>query len=449
MQQQEDAQQEEAASHRTPSLPPQPTCLDLNDCMLRQLPDELSVGTQGPALVELDAFRNQLTELQPHVLSCLTSLTECNFTRNQLRSLPPELGRLTNLIKCFFGFNELSSLPKEFGQLTKLTACYFHYNQLTSLPAEFGRLSALTICELSNNQLACLPQEFGQLHNLTKCYLQHNQLSALPKTMGKLASSLASLHLHHNRFSKLPKALCELSSLVELSLHHNQLTSLPQQFGLHLPSLTVLDLSDNNLTALPKAFGNLGCLSSCNLSTNQLQALPQEFARLTALRRCNLKENFRLMGLPPQLYAAFKPFIHQFGVDMPLASPPDSKWRQHYECKQKEENERKEAEKRHVLRLFWLCADVVVRRNFVALQPLGPLTFSFLPREERKVGEQQETDPQWALLPEEVLAKIARYRRRCDVCERHYVEHQKNRKWVRWHWDGNMRLWWEDLFCCL
>ncbi|WP_000302885.1 leucine-rich repeat domain-containing protein, partial [Leptospira interrogans] len=49
-------------------------------------------------------------------------------------------------------------------------------NQLTTLPKEIGRLQKLESLGLDHNQLATLPEEIKQLKNLKKLYLHNNPL---------------------------------------------------------------------------------------------------------------------------------------------------------------------------------------------------------------------------------------------------------------------------------
>jgi Leucine-rich repeat (LRR) protein len=46
------------------------------------------------------------------------------------------------LIKLYLDKNQLTSLPAEIGQLTELTTLYLGGNNLTGLPPEIGQLTA-------------------------------------------------------------------------------------------------------------------------------------------------------------------------------------------------------------------------------------------------------------------------------------------------------------------
>ena len=64
--------------------------------------------------------------------------------------------------------NQLTSLPAEIGQLTSLRVVTSR-NQLTSVPAEIGQLTSLKELDLGDNQLTSLPAEIGQLTSLKSC----------------------------------------------------------------------------------------------------------------------------------------------------------------------------------------------------------------------------------------------------------------------------------------
>ena len=81
------------------------------------------------------------------------------LSRNQLTSLPVEIGRLTGLKDLDLYNNQLTSLPAEIGMLTGLERLDLDSNQLTSLPVEFGRLTGLAYLDLRNNPLTTPPME--------------------------------------------------------------------------------------------------------------------------------------------------------------------------------------------------------------------------------------------------------------------------------------------------
>ena len=81
--------------------------------------------------------------------------------------LGPSLTRLTA------ERNEISSLPTEIGALTALTSLNLNDNLLTTLPAEIAALTSLQLLYLNDNQIAGeLPEEFRTFNPSTACYMQ-------------------------------------------------------------------------------------------------------------------------------------------------------------------------------------------------------------------------------------------------------------------------------------
>ena len=74
-----------------------------------------------------------------------------SLEKNQLTTLPPQIGQLTNLQRLHLQDNQLTTLPPGIGQLTNLTHLYLRQNQLTSLPPEIEQLPKLEILYLVGN----------------------------------------------------------------------------------------------------------------------------------------------------------------------------------------------------------------------------------------------------------------------------------------------------------
>ncbi|TBR61310.1 GTPase, partial [Westiellopsis prolifica IICB1] len=194
--------------------------------------------------------------------------------------------------------NQLSSLPSEIGQLLNLRSLYLSSNQLNSLPSEIGQLLNLQTLDLYNNQLSSLPSEIGQLFNLRSLNLDNNQLSNLPAEIVQLVN-LQWLDLSDNQLSNLPAEIVQLVNLQWLDLSDNQLSNLPAEI-VQLVNLQWLDLSDNKLSSMPAEIGQLLNLRSLNLDKNQLSSLPSEIGLLTNLKQLELKGN-ELITPPPEI----------------------------------------------------------------------------------------------------------------------------------------------------
>ena len=210
--------------------------------------------------------------------------------------------------------NNLTSLPFDIGKLTQLTCIESSKNKLTSLPASIGNLTKLSHLDLRGNQLTFLPSSIDNLTSLTHLYLGNNHFDALPDAIGEM-SKLTHLHLNTNYLISLPESLAKLSGLIELNLSSNNLRSLP----LHLDPLTKLkrlDLSHNQLTELPSNLGNSIDLVSLNLSGNQLTSLPDSIKLLRELISLDLLGNpltdLSILQHLPKLQS-----IHFLGVYLP------------------------------------------------------------------------------------------------------------------------------------
>ena len=155
-------------------------------------------------------------------------------------------------------------------------------NQLTTLPPEIGQLLNLQALNLAENQLTTLPPEIGQLLNLGSLILWRNQLTTLPPEIGRLVN-LQSLILWRSQLTTLPPEIGQLLNLQSLTLFSNHLTTLPPEIG-QLLKLQSLDLSNNQLTTLPPEIGRLRNLAKLDLTNNQLRALPPELAELSTIK---------------------------------------------------------------------------------------------------------------------------------------------------------------------
>jgi Leucine-rich repeat (LRR) protein len=126
-----------------------------------------------------------------------------NLTSADLEGLSLDEAPQENLVTVDLSRNQLTTLPAEIGSLRNIKFLYIKENQLTTLPPEIGQLSNLTTLHLGSNQLTTLPPEIGQLTKLEELYLTDNQLKTLPPEIGRLPN-LKTLNVQFNYNIHLP-----------------------------------------------------------------------------------------------------------------------------------------------------------------------------------------------------------------------------------------------------
>uniref|UniRef100_A0A8C2ZI64 Protein scribble homolog n=1 Tax=Cyclopterus lumpus TaxID=8103 RepID=A0A8C2ZI64_CYCLU len=248
--------------------------LALNDVSLQALPNDIGkyVHVSLSFLVkleQLDLGSNEL-EVLPDTLGALPNLRELWLDRNQLSSLPPELGNLRKLVCLDVSENRLEELPSELNGLLALTDLLLTQNLLEVIPDSIGSLKQLSILKVDQNRLTDLTDSIGECENLTELVLTENLLQSLPRSLGKL-KKLTNLNVDRNRLGGVPKELGGCASLNVLSLRDNHLGKLPAELA-DATELHVLDVAGNRLQNLPFALTNLN-LKAMWLAENQSQPM--------------------------------------------------------------------------------------------------------------------------------------------------------------------------------
>jgi Leucine-rich repeat (LRR) protein len=237
----------------------------------------------------------------------LSRLKLLSLYRNQLTTLPPEIGQLTGLTCLSVGENRLAKLPPEIGRLPALTCLDAANNRLTSVPPEIGQLAALNTLGLNGNRLASLPREIGNLKSLTELFLLNNCLTELPPEIGQLAD------------------------LIWLNVENNQLTSLPHSLGA-LAKCTMFDARKNPLSEellkqvspsgkrLLKYLRSSGAPKKAHPGKLATDLRPLDHPRLTKFSKSRY---FKLEDGYEDVLAAAKPAFRRLLKDL-IALPADS-----------------------------------------------------------------------------------------------------------------------------
>jgi hypothetical protein len=103
--------------------------------------------------------------------------------RNQLTTLPREIGQFTSLQNLVLYSNQLAALPPQIGRLTSLQLLDLRGNQLTALPPKIAdRLDGGLITELDDNPLTePLPELIQQGANAVAVYLRSLRSASGPQ----------------------------------------------------------------------------------------------------------------------------------------------------------------------------------------------------------------------------------------------------------------------------
>ena len=248
------------------------TILQLAGNAFQALPPQLA---SCPSLTDLGLDSNELRDLHPETLSCLSTLRALSLTGNKLTEVPPEIGKLGALTLLALGGNEISELPREIGSCSSLRTLTLSENALTALPSELGRLQMLRTLRLDGNpSLTCLPDSLCDLRALEALSVCACGLRKLPGRLGEM-SALSTLLANDDRLEGLPTSIGGLQRLRTLGLSGNQLRSLPTTLGA-CAALRTLSLSANRLKELPAELRGLNRLEELLLDDNPLGALPAE-----------------------------------------------------------------------------------------------------------------------------------------------------------------------------
>ncbi|NXB11275.1 LRC40 protein, partial [Cnemophilus loriae] len=144
----------------------------------------------------------------------------------------------------------------------------FSKNQLREIPPRLVELKD-SVCDVSLafNKISCVSSELCLLHKLTHLDLRNNVLTALPEEMEAL-KRLHTINLAFNRFKVFPSVLYHLPALETILLSNNQVGSIDPVQLKGMDKLGTLDLQNNDLLQVPPELGNCENLRSLLLEGN-------------------------------------------------------------------------------------------------------------------------------------------------------------------------------------
>jgi Leucine-rich repeat (LRR) protein len=123
-----------------------------------------------------------------------------------------------------------------------LTRLDLSKNQLASLPKQLGDLRCLQVLNVSQNGIRSLPSKpLGMLGNLEELHLWANSLTTVPPHLTRL-TRLTMLTLHQNKIFALDKSFPKLTSLLGLSVANIYISGTP----IFLIFINIIDNDNDN-----------------------------------------------------------------------------------------------------------------------------------------------------------------------------------------------------------
>lgn len=154
-----------------------------------------SFADHAHLIYSLDFSNNVLQSLPAEFFSYFSSLSSLILSHNQLRTLPPGIGKCKLLIFLNLSFNKFASLPDDFADAMKtLQVLILSGNPLFKLPPFI--VSSAVLQELYANQTG--------IEELSDAFPGGNELTVL--------------HLADNAVCRLPPSFANLTQLVDLDL---------------------------------------------------------------------------------------------------------------------------------------------------------------------------------------------------------------------------------------
>ncbi|KAK4187420.1 hypothetical protein QBC35DRAFT_234004 [Podospora australis] len=319
--------------------------------------------TSLPTLQTLDVSSNQLV----HICSlnqsvAMPALHQLCVSMNRLQSLP-DISGWTGLHTLAADENSINAIPEGFVKLPQLKSVDFSSNDIRIIPAEIGKMSSLAMLRLSGNPLRekkfstmstedlkeILAQKLEPAPEPLRTEAEPAPVESQPVTsvdgpedaddsrsdMDDFATPPTSapasparsrsqtitgqtwpikpggvLDRSNTESSSLHPVICSkvaaTNTVTEIQLHHNLFTGLPESLTFFADTMTALSLAHNQLvgeTYLGGASGNenvdLPALKELNLSHNHITGLGPLIAHLNAPKLEKLDVSFnRISALP-------------------------------------------------------------------------------------------------------------------------------------------------------
>ncbi|XP_029004149.1 leucine-rich repeat-containing protein 40 isoform X2 [Betta splendens] len=174
--------------------------LEFSDRQADNIPDELFDAAVGRGVTAVNFSRNQLKSLPPRLVESHASLADINVGFNQLTCCSPAICQLLQLKHLDLRNNHLDELPSEMKNLTRLCSIILSFNRFKSFPDILYHIVTLETVLLCNNQVGAVDAtRLMKLDHLSTLDLSNNDLLNIPPELG-LCTSLRFLGLDGNPF---------------------------------------------------------------------------------------------------------------------------------------------------------------------------------------------------------------------------------------------------------
>lgn len=152
------------------------------------------------------------------------------LNKNQIGSIPDEIGELDHVVFLYFEYNRLRNLPRTLQEMDDLVGMYFTANEFTDIPSFVFEMQRLKKLQFSKNRITILPPEIGNLTELRHFNMAGNRIALIPKAISKL-TKLRVCDLSDNQIAELPNEFGQVQIVNQLRVRNNPLTDLPRGFG--------------------------------------------------------------------------------------------------------------------------------------------------------------------------------------------------------------------------
>ena len=259
--------------------------LDLSGTNLIKLPLDL-VALKN--LRTLDLSDNELSHLDPHILSQLPNLEGINLHNNFFNKFPEALVQCGSLVEINLGMNKIEVIPETINKLKFLETIKLHQNNLQKIEQPFG-LKYLKLIRLDGNNLSHLAVDlFADCNRLKYCNLNGNKLNEIPLSLQKC--KLRTLDIGNNKFTSLA-GIENLKHLKKLILDWNKINSDDLVKICSIKKLEILSIERCELSNFEDCFYSLNNLKLLSLMHNKLSEFPKELLNNKKLQKIWLKGN--------------------------------------------------------------------------------------------------------------------------------------------------------------